>query len=143
MFAPSLAGGLARHDRAVFERASASPAMIRALVESLTATDVRDGLAEVAVPALVMHRRSDFVPVAEARLTVRGIREARLVELEGSDHLPWGGDIGAVLFPVADFVGEVSRRPHERASTVAAARTRRPPPAGRHWPTRSGGSLAW
>jgi pimeloyl-ACP methyl ester carboxylesterase/DNA-binding CsgD family transcriptional regulator len=126
MFAPTLAGGLARHDRAVFERASASPAMIRALVESLTDTDVRDRLAEVAVPALVIHRRSDFVPFAEARLTVKGIKGARLVELDGSDHLPWVGDIGAVLSPVADFVGEVSRRPRERAPTVAAARARRP-----------------
>jgi pimeloyl-ACP methyl ester carboxylesterase len=51
MFAPTLAGELARHDRAVFERASASPGMIRALVESLTVTDARDRLAEVAVPA--------------------------------------------------------------------------------------------
>jgi len=34
MFAPTLADELAHHDRAVFERASASPAMTRALVES-------------------------------------------------------------------------------------------------------------
>jgi 2-polyprenyl-6-methoxyphenol hydroxylase-like FAD-dependent oxidoreductase len=34
MIAPSLAGELAQHDRAAFERASASPAMIRSLVEA-------------------------------------------------------------------------------------------------------------
>jgi pimeloyl-ACP methyl ester carboxylesterase len=67
MFAPTLAGELARHDRASFERASASPGMIRALVESLTVTDVRNRLAEVAVPALVVHRRSDFVPFSDAK----------------------------------------------------------------------------
>ena len=38
-----------------------SGAMIRALVESLAVTDVQDRLAEVAVPALVVHRGSDFV----------------------------------------------------------------------------------
>jgi len=126
MFAPTLAGGLARHDRAVFERASASPAMIRALVESLTVTDVRSCLAGVAVPVLVVHRRSDFVPFAEAELMVGGIRGARLVALEGSDHLPWVGDVSGVLSPIAEFVAEVSGRAGERAAAVPAARMRRP-----------------
>jgi pimeloyl-ACP methyl ester carboxylesterase/DNA-binding CsgD family transcriptional regulator len=125
IFAPTLAGELAHHDRAVFERASASPAMIRALVESLTHTDVRSRLAEVTVPALVLHRRSDFVPLAEARLLVAGISGARLVELDGSDHLPWVGDISGVLSPIAEFVGDVCGRPDQRAA-VPAARPRRP-----------------
>jgi pimeloyl-ACP methyl ester carboxylesterase/DNA-binding CsgD family transcriptional regulator len=126
MFAPTLAGELARHDRAVFERASASPGMIRALVESLTATDVRRRLAEVAVPALVLHRRSDFVPFAEAELLARDIRGARLVELEGSDHLPWVGDASGVLSPVAEFVAEVSGRLGKIAAAVPTYRARRP-----------------
>jgi DNA-binding CsgD family transcriptional regulator len=126
MFAPTLAGELARRDRAVFERASASPGMIKALVESLTLTDVRSLLAEVAVPALVLHRRSDFVPFAEAELMTRGIRRARLVELEGSDHLPWAGDVSGVLSAVAGFVAEVAGRPGQRVAAVPAARPRRP-----------------
>jgi pimeloyl-ACP methyl ester carboxylesterase/DNA-binding CsgD family transcriptional regulator len=126
MFAPTLAGELARHDRAAFERASASPGMIRALVESLTVTDVRDLLAEVAVPALVMHRRSDFVPLSEAGLLVRGITGARLVELDGSDHLPWVGDVGGVLSPMAEFVAEVAGRPPGRMAAAPVTRARRP-----------------
>ncbi|HTU05224.1 MAG TPA: alpha/beta fold hydrolase [Trebonia sp.] len=126
MFAPTLAGELARHDRAAFERASASPAMIRALVESLADTDVRSRLAEVAVPVLVLHRRSDFVPFAEATLTVRGIRGARLVALDGSDHLPWVGDVSGVLSPIADFVAEVSGGQEQRTPPSPAARPRRP-----------------
>jgi pimeloyl-ACP methyl ester carboxylesterase/DNA-binding CsgD family transcriptional regulator len=126
MFAPTLAGELARRDRAVFERASASPAMIRALVESLTVTDVRSRLAQVAVPVLVVHRRSDFVPFSEAELIAGGISGARLVELEGSDHLPWVGNVSGVLSPIADFVAEVAGRPGERAAAVPAARPRRP-----------------
>ena len=126
MFAPTLAGELARHDRAAFERASASPAMIRALVESLADTDVRSRLAEVAVPALVLHRRSDFVPFSEAQLMVRGIRGAQLVELAGSDHLPWVGDVSAVLAPIAAFIGEVPGRREKRVAAVPTARTRRP-----------------
>jgi pimeloyl-ACP methyl ester carboxylesterase/DNA-binding CsgD family transcriptional regulator len=128
-FAPTLAGELARHDRAVFERASASPGMFRALVESLPATDVTSRLAEVAVPTLVVHRRSDFVPFSEAKLMADGIRGARLVELEGSDHLPWVGDVNSILAPIAEFVREVSGRPASAGAPVAAlvaARTRRP-----------------
>ncbi len=102
--------------------------MIRALVESLTATDVRSRLAEVAVPVLVLHRRSDFVPFSEAKLMAGGIRGARLVELEGSDHLPWAGDVSSVLSPMAEFVAEVAGRPGQRAAASAASapRTRRP-----------------
>jgi pimeloyl-ACP methyl ester carboxylesterase/DNA-binding CsgD family transcriptional regulator len=127
--APTLAGELARHERAVFERASASPGMVRALVESLAATDVRSRLADVAVPALVLHRQERFVPFAEARLTARGIAGARLVELEGSDHLPWVGDVSAVVSAIGEFVGEVCGPTGERATvpSVAAARTQRPP----------------
>ena len=126
MFAPTLAGELARHDRAAFERASASPAMIRALVESLADSDVRSRLAEVAVPALVLHRCSDFVPLSEAALMARGIRGARLVELEGSDHLPWVGDVSGVLSPIAEFVGAVGGGRGKRVAAAPAARTRRP-----------------
>ena len=125
LFAPTLAGELARHDRAVFERASASPAMIRALVESLTVTDVRNRLAEVAVPVLVVHRRSDIIPCSHAKLLARSIRGARLVELEGSDHLPWVGDVSGVLSPMAEFVGEVAGGPGVKAE-AGPGRTRRP-----------------
>jgi pimeloyl-ACP methyl ester carboxylesterase len=114
MFAPTLAGELARHDRAAFDRASASPGMIRALVQSLTATDVQSRLAEVTAPAMVLHRRSDFVPFAEAELMVKGLRQARLVALEGGDHLPWVGDVNGVLrdrcaIPLSDANLRVAR----------------------------------
>jgi pimeloyl-ACP methyl ester carboxylesterase/DNA-binding CsgD family transcriptional regulator len=108
MFAPTLAGDLARHDRAVFERTSASPSMIRTLVESLADSDVRSRLADVAVPTLVVHRRLDFVPLAEAEALIRGIGGARLVELDGSDHLPWVGDVDGVLAAVTGFLTEVA-----------------------------------
>jgi DNA-binding CsgD family transcriptional regulator len=47
------------------------------------------------------------------------------VELEGSDHLPWVGDTGAVLSPVAEFVAELAGRPADRMPAVTA-RGRRP-----------------
>ena len=126
IFAPTLAGELARRDRAAFERASASPGMIRALVESLTSIDVTSRLAEVAVPTLVVHRRSDILPLSHAKVMAGGIKGARLVELEGSDHLPWVGDADSVLSAVAEFVTGVSGRPGGRTAAAAGARTRRP-----------------
>jgi pimeloyl-ACP methyl ester carboxylesterase/DNA-binding CsgD family transcriptional regulator len=125
-FAPTLASELAHHDRGAFERASASPAMIRALVESLTVTDVRDRLAEVAVPTLVLHRQSDFVPISDARLMARAITGARLVELAGADHIPWAGDADSILSPIAEFVIEVGGRGRRPAKSVPATRTPRP-----------------
>ena len=128
LFAPTLAGELARRERAAFERASASPAMAKALVESLATCDVRSRLAEVAVPTLVMHRRSDIIPLSHARLMARGIKGARLVELEGEDHLPWIGDVDSILSPVADFIAEVTGGPpaQKAAPTAPTPRGRRP-----------------
>lgn len=126
MFSPTLAGEMARHDRAAFERTSASPAMIRALVDSLAATDVRRRLSDVTMPALVLHRNADFVPIAEARIMASGISRARLVELDGSDHLPWVGDVDGVLSPIAEFIAEVAPGSSPRAASASAARPRRP-----------------
>ena len=111
IFAPTLAGELARRDRAAFERASASPAMVRALVGSLNSIDVRSRLAEVAVPTLVVHRRSDILPFSHAKVMAREIKGAQLVELEGNDHLPWVGDANSVLSAIAEFVAKVSGYP--------------------------------
>ena len=77
------------------------------------------------MPALVLHRRSAFVPFSDAQLIARGIRGARLVELEGTDHLPWAGDTGTVLSAIAGFVAEVAGPPAARAA-APAVRPRRP-----------------
>jgi len=58
--------------------------MIRVLVESLADTDVRSRLADVAVPALVLHRRSDFVPLATGCPWL----EDRVLGLGGQPHRP-------------------------------------------------------
>ena len=83
-------------------------------------------LAEVAVPTLVVHRRSDVLPLSHAKVMARGIEGARLVELDGSDHLPWVGDADSVLSAIAGFVSEVSGRPGGRTAAASGARARRP-----------------
>jgi class 3 adenylate cyclase len=57
------------------------------------------------VPTLVLHRRDDgLVPVRHGRLVASQIPDARFVELEGVDHLPFVGDAEAVLAEVQDFL---------------------------------------
>ncbi len=96
-------------DRAAFtaaQRVSASAEVAANLLELIYATDVRDDLPRVGVPALVVHREHDRA------MRLRGAREvaallpgAELVTLPGDAHLPWHGDGDAVLRAVAAFVG--------------------------------------
>lgn len=91
---------------AVFERASASPGMARALVESVRAADVSDVLPILDAPALVLHRKDDpFAPVAWGRQLAEQIPGAQLVVVDGSDHLPWFGDHRPLVEAIASFVG--------------------------------------
>jgi pimeloyl-ACP methyl ester carboxylesterase len=77
--------------------AAASPAMARALVESLMLVDVESLLASVSVPTLVVHRTQDVIPVDEGRFLASHIPSSRFRELAGVDHRPWVGDSQAVI----------------------------------------------
>jgi class 3 adenylate cyclase len=87
MFVPSMAGAEeARKSMGEFERRSASPGMACALLDSLRDVDVAAIAETVHVPALVMHRRDDNVPIEPARRLAELMPNARFVELEGQDH---------------------------------------------------------
>jgi class 3 adenylate cyclase len=71
-------------------------------------TDVRHVLSSVQVPTLVMHRRDDqMYPVEEGRYIAAHIPGARFIELEGSEHLPWGGDSGALVQEIERFLASI------------------------------------
>jgi pimeloyl-ACP methyl ester carboxylesterase/class 3 adenylate cyclase len=99
-----------------FQRASASPAMARAVVEALFEIDVRDILPTIRVPTLLLHRIGDLVaPVEGARLMAERIPNARLVEFEGADHVPFTGDFDPVLDEMEEFLtGTRHARPLDR-----------------------------
>ena len=71
LVAPSMAGPQARQAAGAFERAAASPAMATALIESLGLIDVHDLMSGLTVPALVLHRDADLIPVARCSHTGR------------------------------------------------------------------------
>jgi len=104
-FMPSIAGDPnARRMIGMFERAAASPAMVRALQRFNTEVDVRHVLPAISVPTLVLHRVDDVVPVEFGRYLAEHVPGGRFVELEGNDHLPWLGDSDAVVDEVEHFL---------------------------------------
>ena len=88
----------------MFERTSASPAMVHALQQFNTEIDVTNVLPVISVPTLVLHRTDDLVPIELGRYVAENVPRARFVELEGSDHLPWIGESTAVLDEVEQFL---------------------------------------
>jgi pimeloyl-ACP methyl ester carboxylesterase len=114
MFAPNYAGDpLATEVWSRYQRAGASPAMARRVLEALAEMDVREILPTVNVPTLILHRVDERVAAIEgARLMAEQIPNARLVELEGADHLPMLGDSAAIIDEMEEFLTG-ARRPRE------------------------------
>jgi len=117
MFAPSLDSEIQRRFYAIFERASASPRMARALVDHLATIDVRAALPTIQAPTLVLHREGDRVaPVWAGEQLAANIPGARLEVLPGDDHAFWFGDFDPILDLVEEFLtGERQATAPERA----------------------------
>jgi class 3 adenylate cyclase/pimeloyl-ACP methyl ester carboxylesterase len=101
----------AQHDQrfrewwAMYLRRSASPGAAIALTKMNSEIDIRPVLPTIRVPTLVIHRRDDpLCPVEGGRYLANTIPGARFVELPGENHLPFVGDIGAMLDPVEEFL---------------------------------------
>jgi pimeloyl-ACP methyl ester carboxylesterase len=99
-----------------YERLAASPRAAVELLRLAIRGDVRHVLPSIHVPTLVLHRRDErFVTVDNGRYLARHIPGARMVELEGSDHLFFAGDFDTILDEIEEFVtgqrhsGEVDR----------------------------------
>ena len=83
----------------------ASPAAARALSRMYRQVDVRSLLPAVSVPTLVLHRSEQaLLPAGHARFLADHIPGAKLVELPGTDTLPFSGDIDALLDPIEEFL---------------------------------------
>jgi pimeloyl-ACP methyl ester carboxylesterase len=88
-----------------FQRAGASPAMARSVIEALFEIDVRDILPTIRVPTLILHRTGDRIaPIEGARLMAERIPGARMIEFEGDDHVPFTGDFNPVVDEMEEFL---------------------------------------
>jgi DNA-binding winged helix-turn-helix (wHTH) protein/pimeloyl-ACP methyl ester carboxylesterase len=103
-------------------RAATSPGAARALIEMNSLVDVRDVLAAVQAPTLVLHRRGDVdSSVEEGRYLADRIPGATFVELDGIDHFV-AVDPDQILDPVEEFVrGLASPAPVETSLTTILA----------------------
>lgn len=108
-------------------RAAASPAQARDVFHLCAATDLRPRLAEVDVPALLLHRVDDpWLSVEHSRYVAARMPSARLTELSGVDHWPWIGDCDPVLIEVEAFLtGRRRRRDHPSLGPDALTRRER------------------
>ncbi|MBI5104643.1 MAG: alpha/beta fold hydrolase, partial [Solirubrobacterales bacterium] len=106
VFSPSLAADpAAREAFGRFQRTGASPAMGRAMVRAMLDIDVRDLLPRIRVPTLVLHRVEDRLIHADGgRAIAAGVPGAAYVELPGTDHFPWLGDMDDVVDELEAFL---------------------------------------
>jgi class 3 adenylate cyclase len=90
--------------------------MGRAVIAALFEIDVRDILPSIQVPTLILHRKGDRIaPVQGARLMAERIPDARLIEFEGDDHVPFTGDFEPVVDEMEEFLtGARQARPLDR-----------------------------
>jgi pimeloyl-ACP methyl ester carboxylesterase/DNA-binding CsgD family transcriptional regulator len=115
LFLPG-AGPAERDAFARFQRLSASAEAAASSLASVYAMDVRDDLARVGAPTLVVHRRDDrTIPASLGRDVAARIPAATFVPLDGFDHLPWRGDAASVVRAVSRFLVEPDAAPDRAA----------------------------
>jgi class 3 adenylate cyclase/pimeloyl-ACP methyl ester carboxylesterase len=113
MIAPSVAGDAAF--RAWWDRSGnlgLTPAAARARSAALYDLDVRECLAMIRVPTLIV-QRADLMPgwgVGHGRYLAEHIPGAKYVELPGPDALYWVGDSGPMLDEIEEFLTGVRGR---------------------------------
>lgn len=91
-------------------RASASPAAAATLVRMNAEIDIRQLLPAIQVPTLILHSVNDrVIDMGVARYMAARIPGSKLVELHGTDHLPWGDDSDAILDEIEEFLTGVRR----------------------------------
>jgi pimeloyl-ACP methyl ester carboxylesterase/DNA-binding CsgD family transcriptional regulator len=104
---------------AAFQRRSASAATAGDLLELIYAIDVREQVAELRTPTLVLHRRGDRSIHLRAGEQLAALApNAELVVLDGDTHLAWLGDSGAIIAAAAPFLGIAAPPPREAPAAV-------------------------
>jgi class 3 adenylate cyclase len=94
------------------QRTAASPGMAHSLLALYPQIDIRAVLGTIGVPTLVLHRRDDrMINIEMGRYLAERIPGAKLVELDGADHLFWVGEADAILDEIEEFLTGLRRGP--------------------------------
>ena len=108
-----------------YERQCASRDALLALFELNGQMDARGVIARIECPVLIVHRAGDqIIPVEVARETAALFEAAgvdvTVVEVPGSDHYTFAGDMEPIMAAIERFTtGTVQERPTAPASPVA------------------------
>ena len=103
--APSMDSEEYRKRVGEYERSSASPGMVRALMLLNLEVDIRPLLPAITVPTMILHRTGDtLVPVEHGRYLADHIPGAKMVEVPGIDHVPWAGDTDRFVDEIQEFL---------------------------------------
>ncbi len=95
-----------RSEYVEFQRTSASADMAADLLELTFALDIRDDLAHLRTPTVVIHRTGDrTVPFSQGREVATLAPDARLIPLPGDTHHPWRGDASGTGAAIAGALG--------------------------------------
>jgi pimeloyl-ACP methyl ester carboxylesterase len=100
-----------------FERLGASPSAATALMRMNSLIDISGVVGAIKVPTLVVHRTDDVtISVEGGRFLAQHIPQARLLEIPGSDHVPFTGDnADEILDAVEEFLtGSVGALANDR-----------------------------
>jgi hypothetical protein len=94
-----------------FERLGATPGAAIALMQMNNEIDISDILSSINVPTLVLHNTEDvLIGIEGGRELARNINGAKLVELPGSDHLPWvPGNSEAICAEIERFLADKTK----------------------------------
>ena len=100
-------------------RLGASPGAGIALGRMNIEIDIRAVLPTIRVPTLILHRRGDLlINVGNSHYMAEHIPNAKFLELDGADHLPWFGNADIVLDEIQEFLTGVRPAP-ARETTLA------------------------
>jgi pimeloyl-ACP methyl ester carboxylesterase/DNA-binding CsgD family transcriptional regulator len=107
-------------------RTSASPAMAQNVIRMNMRMDIRDLLPAIVQPTLILHRTGDtWIHIGHARYLAEHLPAATYVELDGSDHRPWLGDVDAIADNIEVFLTGRKSRPRRRTDIGVDALSRR------------------
>ncbi|MDQ3877831.1 MAG: adenylate/guanylate cyclase domain-containing protein [Actinomycetota bacterium] len=104
-----------------YERLSVSPGQGEAMLDLNLDIDTTEVLKTIKVPTLVLHNARDaFIPVEFSRYIADRVPDAKLVEMDGDDHLFWFHNPDEVVGEIEHFLLGLREedRPDRTLSTV-------------------------
>jgi pimeloyl-ACP methyl ester carboxylesterase len=92
-------------------RMSASPAAAQDLMRANLEIDIREILPSISVPTLLIHAiRDQTMDIEHSRYMQSRIPNAKLIEIEAQDHLPWLDGSEGILNAIEQFLSGSSQK---------------------------------